>query len=1721
MRKRRVLALLLALSLVVSGNGMTVLAAEQGADMPVLASQEEISETGDKSEETSDASGNTEETSETDDKSEETGNPAEGDTSDEEGKTGEEETPENPETPVNPGENDPAAPKEDDTEQGAGDDEQSGDHASTEDGENGGQDEGLGTEEEPAEDGQEPSVSENDVDEAEEPVEEPEKTGEVRMMTFTDDAGLRIIYDANVTANYEYTVNNGVLEGVVDKGTGAAANFTGNVVLNQPEEGERYTSVAANLFKGNTGITYVKFPDGVTSIADSTFQGCSALKGAYLPSTVTSIGENAFENCTSMTQIAVPKAVTSIGNSAFKGDTKMYMVYMKDVDYSALASVGNSAFEGCSLLAEFCSDTEFFLPASLTTIGQAAFKGCKGIKKLNLDTAQITGMGESAFENCTGLTDIMMSRTLASIPGCAFKGCSKLENITFSGIKEVTIGESAFEECYSLKKVELPNTVKEVSNYAFAGCSNLSNVIVENPGITLGTAAPFPAGSTNGCLVFVGKKYYDKDTQSSTAIFTYYRGLGLGEKVAFVDPSEDNSKQYYTYKVADGEGIIYSNGRLLGGRIWVGTTTDSKSDINSLNNKKGVPADATQYCVWWEADQGYSLVAGSIKSNGEVVSKVNGKYYITMPYGGTVITAEFQKKDSTDRVEASSDSDIVVEFSNGEPIQPEGVELKIGQTTRMFLLDKSGEPISSLQMQSIVSDKPSVAKVSNNGVITAVGKGSAKITVTLTNKAGKPVLVRRTIRVVEAEISSIRIGASNYDVSCIVITGDKDGIQTAAVGKNYAQYGLKITLKAYAYTDEKEGVAKELTWKSSDTSIAKLQKTSTTSADSSNLVTIQPGCEGEATITVSAKVNSKKTVTQKFVVSVQNPKAKLASSSITINPNLEECGELEVISSYGASLPGALPKIIEKEGDKWVGNSSFILRKKEQGNVNSGSCRYSVILADDAVKDGKYKVYVCFNDNDRDNSLPLTITVKRSVPAPTVKFNTKKTKFNLFYKNGGTDQDGNPITVTTEVTKLGNAKISKFELCALSEDKADDQLFLDNFEIVNNPDELAKNIVTIRRKSGNLKYTEKNPRPVVTGYLKIYYEGYHDEVAKKVKVTMPTVTTAPTYVLDRTSVTYRSTAPEQYEELTLLDKKTKQTITFNENVKLYRIESAKTIVSEGKLENSKIKFKVVSRPETDKVKISLCNPTEWDKDKNGDDRTLAYTFSVNVTDKEPTVKTTQTVTVNLNYPEVEGSFGLISSQKDTVLNESQDFTYNTKARNADQYELLDVSYQNGKGTVKIKDSKIKKGTYTWSCKAQEKSGVSIQKSTTLTIKVVDTVPVVKLGKGSLVLNLATGTRTETGAVTYEETAEIPLKITGKPEGYRLDTNVNAGEDSTQIVCKTRNEDGAENKFKWTLEDVKTVDGKVVDGKLAVSIKGTPDKKTYSFEIKGRYVQQDSSAGEPNVVWAKPLKFNVKVDNNSAISVAFSAKGKLNLVDREGEYTNKNAIVYTPSLKNVRGKITGAWIYDADTDEESKYFDSYLNLEDGKIYVTPKKILVESGTGSEKAGDSANDGQITQQNDTVSEYQYVELENNKQYSVKIEVKVDGYIGNRGKHEGIISNPIKIRTAQVLPKVTTDKTTLDVYLSNKQYDATFTVTPQEGVAGIVEEIKFHDDDEVPRDAFEILYEKQSNGSLKVIVHLKEAVAYRCDSTNKIKMYIKFKGQGTNTAGTPITMNVKINK
>ena len=173
------------------------------------------------------------------------------------------------------------------------------------------------------------------------------------------------------------------------------------------------------------------------------------------------------------------------------------------------------------------------------------------------------------------------------------------------------------------------------------------------------------------------------------------------------------------------------------------------------------------------------------------------------------------------------------------------------------------------------------------------------------------------------------------------------------------------------------------------------------------------------------------------------------------------------------------------------------------------------------------------------------------------------------------------------------------------------------------------------------------------------------------------------------------------------------------------------------------------------------------------------------------------------------------------------------------------------------------------------------------------------------------------------------------------------------------------------------------------------------------------------------------------------------------------------------------------DDESEYFRA--EVLDGKVYVAPR------------------DG--------------VDLENKKTYPIRMWVRLANY----GGYDGMwVPGILNIKTAQVLPKVTADRNDLNLYMSNKAYEATFRVTPKEGSVGNIADVVFGEKDTKSQDSFEIRCgEPREDGSIDVYVKLKNTVSFAGGTTNKITMYAMFDGQGTNTVGPAITMNVKINK
>ncbi|MBD5487930.1 MAG: leucine-rich repeat protein [Lachnospiraceae bacterium] len=1628
MRKQRVLALLLAFSLAVSTNGMTVLAAgpnlsgafaaveDNGSSIAEEAPDAQTSE-GEAAPDGSENGGQTTE--------DEANNSAGEDQSGQENPGDDQQNPDDSAGNDQNGEENPGASTGDEQNgqenlgDMTGEDQNDSENPSESEEEN-----PSGEEELDSDDTEEAGeLRGEDVETAEEELDEKEKNPAAvqslapRMMSFQDEVGMRITYNAN--EQYVYTVDeNGTLTSITkaDK-----SEVDGNVVLDETQGIKR---IASGAFTGNTGITYIKMPTGVVTIDANAFKGCTSLKGMTIPTGVTVIEESAFEGCSALTQFALPATIESIGNRAFYGDSRLFMVYMKSIKKSALNSIGDYAFYGCSALAEFCSNMIFTFPESLTSIGEHAFEDCRAVKSI-VFPKNISTMGAYAFASCSELREVTLPQALTAIPRYGFADCRSLVSVEILSVsKTETVGAYAFKGCYNLGSIELWY-VSLIEQYAFAECSGLIRVKLKLPYCII----------EEGALPIVKTLYLIGPAGDKVEQYAFYH-----EYITFVD-DDAVAEKYYQCSIQEPLLGTGKGGIKLSTVKPDGTTTPDIKDPNKENGGQGVKEGTTIYVILDYKPAESKLV--SVKYNGiEIIKDKEYNWSFIMPKGGARVTAEFENISGSSSIVGTN---VTIEISNGSD-GGDRAELKVGQTTRLFLLDGDHNVIPASKID-FSSDKPEIAKVDNaTGIVTAMKEGTAHINIKVTGGNGE-IPKQVTIHVSKTEVESLELAVADNDERFVTISEEEIGGQTVQIAsldsRIVSQDARTVKLEALAYDADLEDMSVALKWTTSDSSVARLASSSTANAVTTNTVTIPKGANGEATITASATNADKKTISRKLIIQVIDQTPRLSTTAITLNPNKVDGAVIRVISAYGGTIIN--PDTIElvDAGNEKLPVDDFKCERDKLSSTDTVHY-YTINPRYTSIEEKVYNVKV--KVGDRVIPTLLKITVKSSLPNPKVAFDKKQPKINLFYANDGTE-------VKPVVTNLGNEKVSRYTLEPLSTDREkDDWLFTENFQI----DE-ETGIIT--QKEDQMILTKQN-KLIATGNLVLHFEGYKESAVKKYKITVPTQTVKPSYKLDRTSDTYNSLPAARTIKLTLIDTKTKEQVRLDEGEGDWTIEKS----SESRVDavsrdivindQGQIEMHTDDSPLSSGKVVLLLRNSEW-----AEGQSFKYTYTVKATGADPKIKLkTATVNLNSNYTGQEEKFYLISNQCDTELADSQDFYFQSTAKNEDQGKYLHVEYKDGVGTVSV-DPDVKAGSYKFKCDFVEGINEEHYNAVTLTVKVVNTLPSMTV-KGSPSLNLSAVSGGE-----YTETAELTLNVK-LPEGYEIDV----AETLDSIECTT----------KGTPEDIKECfDWEIEDNILLIKLISRVSQQKYAFTMKPVYSGANTFQG-------KAVKFNVKVYNGS-ISVKMSPKGVLNLVDRQGEYTLKNSIVYTPSFTNLKDTVEEVQIFDADgrepdlEDDESAYFRA--EVLDGKVYVAPR------------------DG--------------AELENKKTYPVRMWVVLENY---GGMWAGILN----IKTAQVLPKVTADRNDLNLYMSNKAYEATFRVTPKEGSVGNIADVVFGEKDTKSQDSFEIRCgEPQEDGSIDVHVKLKNTVSFAGGSTNKITMYAMFDGQGVNTVGPAITMNVKINK
>lgn len=90
---------------------------------------------------------------------------------------------------------------------------------------------------------------------------------------------------------------------------------------------ETVTSINQYAFEGCSGLTSVTIPENVTELGDCVFDGCSGLTFVTLPESITKIPPAAFRDCSGLTSFSVPRSVTELDWAAFQNCTGLNEFY--------------------------------------------------------------------------------------------------------------------------------------------------------------------------------------------------------------------------------------------------------------------------------------------------------------------------------------------------------------------------------------------------------------------------------------------------------------------------------------------------------------------------------------------------------------------------------------------------------------------------------------------------------------------------------------------------------------------------------------------------------------------------------------------------------------------------------------------------------------------------------------------------------------------------------------------------------------------------------------------------------------------------------------------------------------------------------------------------------------------------------------------------------------------------------------------------------------------------------------------------------------------------------------------------------------------------------------------------------------------------------------------------------------------------------------------------
>ncbi len=293
---------------------------------------------------------------------------------------------------------------------------------------------------------------------------------------FAECGNLRAITAEGVTKIANYAFQNTALTeftiGSEVTSIGGYAFFATKIAAFQVEEGNEIFSAEEGVLFSDQGKTLFAYPAGasrtayivpekVTKIATMAFARNQSLQSVSLGDTVTELGESAFQECYSLRSVVIPDSVTEVGYFTFFGCENLESVAFG----GGLESTSYQMFEECSSLTDITFSRE------LRKLYARTFARCYSLSEVELPE-NIEEIGNGCFGECFALTSFT-SKGLKAIPYQAFLNDRALSSVSLNeGV--TSISRVSFYGCTVLEAITVPKTVTFIHPIAFPKATEIT-----------------------------------------------------------------------------------------------------------------------------------------------------------------------------------------------------------------------------------------------------------------------------------------------------------------------------------------------------------------------------------------------------------------------------------------------------------------------------------------------------------------------------------------------------------------------------------------------------------------------------------------------------------------------------------------------------------------------------------------------------------------------------------------------------------------------------------------------------------------------------------------------------------------------------------------------------------------------------------------------------------------------------------------------------------------------------------------------------------------------------------------------------------------------------------------------------------------------------------------------------------------------------------------------